>query len=557
MAIQNPKVERFRPKNAKKDWKPDHTWEDVTSSKDMPDEYHYFNLVKTLCKKDLRTPFSSFCEFTDPVLKEIVYNTNINLSKKKLSLTNISEMRQLLYFEMAATLHAPKFRKFKYLVSWVRKLLKREHLLKGQWPGNCRLFELRTNLRMYDEEEETGRIPATSKVKAAIEIFNQTSENVLNPSGSYSLDETLTPYHGRNALHTKMNRKPAGEGHLFHNVSHVEIRYSERLELGKLATEKKLSKAELVEQLIGTKIQSKGLPLVSDRGYTTISLLRHLTDLQIPYVGTCMNGRLGGNYPKFIKDGKGPEGKASFRKRLYVYKIKNEPIWLHALYDRPSKEPCIFLSNFHTGEMPQFCTKRPLISEIYNRLMGGVDSFDRVSGDYAISRKTTRWTVRLIEMVLGFLITNSRSAYCVANKLNHRTYVQKHFFMDILKSALPSVIPVTKICFEQKSKFAKQKRCNWTKCKKTTTEPCSNKLCVLVACTSHSVLLCKDCSNNPELSQTLTVRKNNVPCLTDRKCLFCHKKSKITCSVVECQKRVCVQHRAKVCSNCIFKDSCL
>ena len=91
-------------------------------------------------------------------------------------------------------------------------------------------------------------------------------KDVIIPSGGYSLDETLASFHGRNGVHTKINKKPAGEGHCYNNVSRSKDRFCESLLLQRTATEGNMKKDELVEKMIGSKLRNKGLFLTSDRG---------------------------------------------------------------------------------------------------------------------------------------------------------------------------------------------------------------------------------------------------------------------------------------------------
>ena len=97
------------------------------------------------------------------------------------------------------------------------------------------------------------------KVEPVVEVFNDISKNVLVTSGGFSLDETLAPYHGRNGVHTKIYRKPAGEGFHYNNVCSSKVRYSHSLVLQRTATEKKWNKAKLVDQMVGEKLKEKGL----------------------------------------------------------------------------------------------------------------------------------------------------------------------------------------------------------------------------------------------------------------------------------------------------------
>ena len=72
--------------------------------------------------------------------------------------------------------------------------------------------------------------------------------------------------------------------------------------------------------------------LTSDRGYTTLELVRYCVEQEIPYMGTIQQRFLTGNYPKFPDDDtarrKREDPDFVFEKRVYYFKIKNETIYL-------------------------------------------------------------------------------------------------------------------------------------------------------------------------------------------------------------------------------------
>ena len=78
------------------------------------------------------------------------------------------------------------------------------------------------------------------KVEPVVDEFNVINKNVLVESGGFSLDETLAAFHGRNGVHTKIYRKPAGEGFHYNNVCASKVRFSHSMILQRTATEKKM-----------------------------------------------------------------------------------------------------------------------------------------------------------------------------------------------------------------------------------------------------------------------------------------------------------------------------
>ena len=313
-----------------------------------------------------------------------------------------------------------------------------------------------------------------------------------------------------------------------------------------------MTRDQIASDLILDKISGKGIPLVGDKGYSTIDLVRRCTEKKVPWVGTIQNNYLKGNFPIFPDDK--TSKKVPFKKRMYTFRVKNEPIFLTALYDHSGQKPVCFISNFHCGEFSKFVDERPIISLLYNSHMIGVDLFDKVAFYYSISRKTYRWPIRVIENVVGFALTNSRAAYSVHNFVNMTKYTMRHFFLDILRQKYKKVEILRSINIEHKVNRPKPKTCFFQDCKNRSHIPCSNKDCEKITCLNHSNFICLKCCQNPKLNTELTICKNIKSSLQQKKCnFFCKKRCKTICSV--CFNFYCTDHRFKFCYGCCYGTS--
>ena len=89
--------------------------------------------------------------------------------------------------------------------------------------------------------------------------------------------------------------------------------------------------------------------------------------------------------------------------------------------------------------------------------------------------KTSRWTVRLIETMTGFLAINARTCWCIKNDTNLKYYSQLDFYKDLLRQKYPEILTISKISIvAKKPNLESFKRCNWTKpsnCKKLSKLP--------------------------------------------------------------------------------------
>ena len=94
-----------------------------------------------------------------------------------------------------------------------------------------------------------------------------------------------------------MPRKPGQEGVLVHNICPLSCRFSERQILARVCSENKIGNTEIVTDLINEKMNNKGVPLMCDRGYSSIDVMQACSSRNIPFLGTIQNRRLRGDYP--------------------------------------------------------------------------------------------------------------------------------------------------------------------------------------------------------------------------------------------------------------------
>ena len=179
--------------------------------------------------------------------------------------------------------------------------------------------------------------------------------------------------------------------------------------------------------------------------------------------------------------------------------------------------------------------------------MPGVDLFDKMAFKYDVSRKCRNYTIRVIENVVSFSLTNARAAFCLKNKLDMRKYTVKKFFMDVLRQAYKPLDIIPKISLEIKG-LIKLTTCNVKQCKSRTKIPCANLKCKKIACESHSSLICLNCITHR--IQPFTPNKNIKKTKSRRKCFCCTTFTNLNCE--ECGLFACTCHNYKICDMCIF-----
>ena len=170
--------------------------------------------------------------------------------------------------------------------------------------------------------------------------------------------------------------------------------------------------------------------------------------------------------------------------------------------------------------------------------------------------KTKRWTVRLIDTIAAFLAINARTSFSIQNDAEIKSYSQLDFYKDLLKEKYPKILTISKISIvAKKPNFEFKKRCNWTKpsnCKKSTKTPCMNQVCEKMACLSHSITICFDCTQLTDLTKK-SILINFGRSDKRELCHFlnCRSRGLKQCAILECKKHICGIHEFKLCHDCI------
>ena len=455
-------------------------------------------------------------------------------------------------------------------VGHLRRDVKNSLKVVPSWPGKTRLEILKANLRMHDSEAtEDGR----ESIKDLIQLFNRSSENVVEISGVPAADQIL-----RDCATTSENMPDISEDSvLFNHLCYVNLGYMPKLSMAKMSAEieriKNPSDRHVNKPIKGLFSGTRAAVGSSEKSDSlradsldearfsadhTVALLRLLSSKGIPYVGK-VHERLMGNFPKFARDTRKPRVR-----RLFVYRMAGEPVFLHVLYDQWNRPPALYLSNFHTNTLSYLLHSPPLITVYHNSFVGAVDpSLTPLSRQVKQSRD--RWALKCIEDVLSFLTNNARVAFALKNPEQVPVlsrYTARHFFMDVLKEHFPPVDPA--IVFDRLhiQPFVKlknrSKRC-WKKdCSKTEVDRCRNRDCGRPVCTVHQGFICLVCAG-PDFydSGVPTNYPAKLPGQKRARCrvVGCPSVTRQICGNQPCLRPTCAQHGAILCYSCLFLTS--
>ena len=191
--------------------------------------------------------------------------------------------------------------------------------------------------------------------------------------------------------------------------------------------------------------------------------------------------------------------------------------------------------------------------------MGGVDFFDRQNSDYEISFKTRKWTTRVIETILNYLLINARTAFGVANPItvpNLKKYRMNFFFRALIKSKYKQFDTPDKLQIVLRAKAPRngRKRCFQVGCNKKQAQFCYNEKCAKPVCAEHYSFICLKCCNSSDFYNRATPVKGLVKIDKRARCRVkhCNSNSKLLCSNYACRLSTCISHAAYLCFPCTF-----
>ena len=170
-------------------------------------------------------------------------------------------------------------------------------------------------------------------------------------------------------------------------------------------------------------LEGKGYNLFVDNWYSSPQLFTDLEKKEILACGTVRAGRKG--LPGDMMDIKSKEMK-SMKRGQSVFRQKgrltactwNDSKFVHLLTTMPATSECSDTTRSvkEKGKWMQKAMQRPVIIELYNKFMGGVDLADQRVRSYQRNTKTYVWYMKLFFYLLEVAIMN---AYILERKNPH------------------------------------------------------------------------------------------------------------------------------------------
>ena len=252
--------------------------------------------------------------------------------------------------------------------------------------------------------------------RPVLEYIRERCRSLVIPPKNLSLDEGMMSYKGRFNIKVYNPKKPKKYGVKFLFITEANTGYIIDFAVysGVFST--------LRDTVFGLvdRFRSQGYHLFMDNYYNSMSLAQELYDAGIHISGTL---RLVRGAPTVLKRlGQNPRplprGDSQWRHKADVFVIcwkgvrlvpmittSHEPITEDVVDKRKTR---------HQGRVTfeEVTVQRPTVIGHYNRHMGGVDLFDQLIQYYPFTRRSRRWTHKLMKYFLQLAIQNAYVLYC-------------------------------------------------------------------------------------------------------------------------------------------------
>ena len=449
--------------------------------------------------------------FTDDMLQQIVYNTNLYISKlseryareRRAKPTDLCEMKAFLgLLYLSGTLKCSRLNTKELWDRngtgverfWLTMSRNRFHLLL-----KCIRFD---NLSTREERRQLDKL---APIRALFDSFVDNSKRAYTIGQNATIDEKLEAFRGRCSFKQYIPSKPNRYGiKIFALVDSVTF-YASNLEVYvgqqppgpyKCDNDPRSIVLRLIQPISGTKRN-----LTCDNWFTSFKLINELVnEYKITYVGTIKKNKR--ELPlEFVNTRARPVYSSVFGFQEKVTIVSYIP---------KKYKNVILASSLHHDDRIDPSTEpqcKPEIITFYNQTKGGVDTLDKLSATYDVARNTRRWPMVVFYAMMNMAGVNSQIIYAANNK---KYNIKRRLFLRDLALSLTKERRSLESNVPPNVRMRRQE----------------------VAGTSQEQV--------PE----------EMPPGTRKRCFFCKKDSKTRFSCKKCKKYVCLSHLQAWCSPC-------
>ena len=265
-----------------------------------------------------------------------------------------------------------------------------------------RFFEVHKYLHFTDNSElpryGSPGYDKLGKIRPVVEYLNTRFLSMYNPHNAVSIDEAMIKFKGRSSMKQYMPKKPIKRGFKVWVRGDATNGYVSELEVyvGKTTSDGEKGLGRHVVEKLTNKLKGKYYHVYFDNFFTSVTLLRSLSQNKLYGCGTMRSDRLG--FPAQFK----PKVKKGLRNRgdFEVVQYGNLTVYLW----QDTKPVIVISSNTNATDKTTVTRKQHDGSTIqidcpqaicnYNKFMGGVDLNDQIRNYYTYhikSRKSYRY----------------------------------------------------------------------------------------------------------------------------------------------------------------------
>lgn len=392
-------------------------------------------------------------------------------------------------------------------------------------------------LRFDDKTSRERRVSSDklAPIREINDLFVSYCQKYYNPGTHLTVDERLVPFRGHAPFRVYMKSKPAKYGLKIWVLADSNTAYCKNLQV---YTGKENGKPEknqgkrVVHDLVG--ILGKGYGITTDNFFTSLELAEELLDKNLTLCGTLRKNKT--FIPKEFLPAK--------NRTLYSSLFGFQPEITLVSHVTHANKCVVLLSSEHYSEKfdENAQKKTPEIISHYNNTKGGVDTLDRMAGEYTCQRMTRRWPMALFMNMIDLAGVNSFILWKDVHPEWHKGNESRRrlFLLELSKQLVEPLISrrLHEQSFQKSQPTARQEVAS--KCLKTITEEHENT-------TPSTPSTSNEGRNEPHTSTSTRGKKR-------ARCFLCERRTdkKVATFCALCKNFVCKEHRkdTPICLNC-------
>jgi hypothetical protein len=385
--------------------------EEEEDDNDTPNEE-----MRTLTPLDIFTMY-----FNDQVIEEIVIRTNTYASEKIDSMEEYFRIKKSSRYKKWKPTNSKEIRTYLGLIiifgihsniciqdNWSTRDFLSTDFRKAMSYDKFTLIAAFIHLESESEAETEN--DSMKKLRFLIDNFNRVSPICYKLSQKLSIDENLYPCKARVKFRQYMKSKPNKYGLKVFLLAAAKSGYCYKIYFYTGKSENGLYKTKDIVWHLIEDFNVIGHCIYADNWFTTLDLVKELTDQQIGYIGTLRKNRVQDKNLKSLK----------VKKHEYKFykNTTNENIMLTYYHDRSLVKT---LSNCVEPELDE---DKPKAVSLYNKNVRGVDLSNFYCSTYRYNHRCKKWWKRGFYYLIELALTNSFIIYKHFNpKTKHREFV--------------------------------------------------------------------------------------------------------------------------------------